>query len=93
MKLSSLTDESTNLKAKKATSVCQYLTACGINFKKKFRIEPIGADFYFDDADTAKKVLVDLKNHERIGKSEHMTMQLSDKLDNVIKVFYIEDEE
>lgn len=91
MKLSSLTDESTNLKAKKATSVCQYLTACGINFKKKFRIEPIGADFYFDDADTAKKVLVDLKNHEKIG--EHMSIQLSDKLDNVIKVFYIEDEE
>ena len=93
MKLSSLTDESTNLKAKKATSVCQYLTACGINFKKKFRMEPIGADFYLDDAETAKKVLADLQAHERIGQSEHLTMQLSDKLDNVIKVLYIEEEE
>ena len=92
MKLSSLTDESINIKAKKATSVCQYLTACGINFKKKFRMEPIGADFYMDDAETAKKVLADLQAHEKIGKSEHLTMQLSDKLDNVIKVIYIEEE-
>jgi hypothetical protein len=93
MKLSTLSDASENLKAKRASSVCQYLTACGIKFKKKFKIEPLGADFVLDDAETAKQVLSDLQAHEKIGTDKCVRMTLSSTNANIIKVLYIDEEE
>ncbi len=66
MKMRDLTP-SNDMKPEDARSICQYLTATRVKFRRKFHEDYKGVDYTVDSMDTAKRVLNEMADHQHIG--------------------------
>ena len=66
MKMRDLTP-SNEMKPEDARSICQYLTASKIRFRRKFHEDYKGADYVLDSFETASNMLKEMTEQKHIG--------------------------
>lgn len=66
MKMRDLTP-SNDMNPADARSICQYLTASRIRFRRKFHTDYKGVDYMVDSLDTAQKIINEMQQHKFIG--------------------------
>ena len=86
MKLSELIMDDNSVEKENAESVCEYLDACKIPYKKTFKNDFTGADFLLDDEKIAKQVYDVVSKHHIISSDFYITLN-----DNKISVEFKED--
>ena len=69
---------SNDMKPEDARSICQYLTANRVRFKRKFHEDYKGVDYKLNDVETAEKMLKEMSEHRFIGPKFDLKLVGSD---------------